>query len=293
MPMTVPLAAWTEVVPAIHVRQSRAFWMNSVVLLDRGHTVIIDPGVLPSELDDIERVVAEAKPKALTLLFTHSHWDHALGRPWWPEAHTIAHDRFADEIRSTREEIARAAQEIAAKHGETWTRGYEPFRPDEPVSGLRFLKLDPWRLVLRDAPGHSQSQLTVHLPDRRLLISADMLSNIEIPILDGPVAPFRETLQELQLLAENGAIITVVPGHGAIAGGRNMVLERFKRDLEYLGALDKGTRDAITRELTLEATQHQLAGLEYAGKHSAEYPTESMHRDNIRFAYEAHQAGRR
>jgi glyoxylase-like metal-dependent hydrolase (beta-lactamase superfamily II) len=291
--MTTPLADWTEVIAGVHVRQSRAFRMNSVVLVDRAHTVVIDPGVLPTELDDIAHFVAGAAPEQVTLLFTHSHWDHVLGRPWFPDAHTIAHDQFAGEVRKDQEQIAREAQEIAAKYGETWTHGFEAFRPDEAMSGLRFLKLDPWRLVLRDAPGHSHTQLTVHLPDRRLLVSADMLSNIEIPILDGPVAPFRDTLQELQLLAENGAILTVVPGHGAVAGGRNMVLERFKRDLEYLGALDKGVRDALQKGLSLEGTRQQLASLEYAGKHSTEYPTEPLHLDNIRFAYEAHQAGRR
>ena len=76
--------AWTRLEGHAHVRQSVAFQMNSVVLLDPDHTVIVDPGVLPSEIDDIAREVGSASPGEITLCFTHAHWDHVLGRSWWP-----------------------------------------------------------------------------------------------------------------------------------------------------------------------------------------------------------------
>jgi hypothetical protein len=54
--------SWTELEDGIRVRHSAAFQMTSSVLLDSEHTVVIDPGVLPSELDDLARVVAAAGP---------------------------------------------------------------------------------------------------------------------------------------------------------------------------------------------------------------------------------------
>ena len=60
--------------------------MNSVVLEHRDHSVLVDPGVLPSELDDLARALASVAPQSLTLIFTHGDWDHVLGRPWWPGA---------------------------------------------------------------------------------------------------------------------------------------------------------------------------------------------------------------
>jgi hydroxyacylglutathione hydrolase len=280
-------AAWTDLGDGIHVRQSRAFAMNSVLLLDSEHTVLVDPGVLPSELDEIARAAREPEPLALTVFFTHAHWDHVLGRPWWPKAGTLAHDRFAEELRRDREAILREAEGLALKHGERWDRGFAPFKPDLAVSGLRFMRLDPWRLVLRDAPGHSASQLTCHLTDLGLLIAADMLSDIEPPILDGPCAPYRETLEALRVLAEHGAIETVVPGHGGVALGRDQVLARFRTDLDYLAALERGVRDAVGRGETLEAAQERLAAMDYTGRRSATYPTETFHRENIRFAYQS------
>jgi glyoxylase-like metal-dependent hydrolase (beta-lactamase superfamily II) len=285
--MSAAGAAWSELGDGIHVRQSRAFAMNSVVLLDPEHTVIVDPGVLPSELDDIARMVRGAEPLDVTLFFTHAHWDHVLGRPWWPKAKTLAHDRFADEVRAERAAIAREAEGLAARHGERWERGFAPFTPATAVSGLRFMRLDPWRLVMRDAPGHSASQLTCHLTDHGLLIAADMLSDIEPPILDGPCAPYRETLEALRVLAEHGAIETLIPGHGAIAAGRDAVLERFRTDLDYLAALERGAREAVERGQTLEVAREALAGMDYTGRRSATYPTEAFHRENIRFAFQS------
>ena len=85
---------WTDLAPDLRVRQSRAYRMNSVLLLHRDHAVLVDPGVLPSEMDDIARAVDEAGSGRATLVFTHAHWDHVLGRTWWPATATIAHDAF-------------------------------------------------------------------------------------------------------------------------------------------------------------------------------------------------------
>src|SRR5438045_578182 len=164
--------AWTDLPPGIRVRRSQAYAMNSVLLLDSAHAMVIDPGVLPSELDELARTVRAVSPKAVTLFFTHAHWDHVLGRPWFRGARSIAHDAFAAEIRRAAPRILAEAPRLAAAHGEHWERGFEPFAPDLAVSGLHFAKLDPWRLVFRSAPGHSPSQLTVHLPERRVLIAA-------------------------------------------------------------------------------------------------------------------------
>jgi glyoxylase-like metal-dependent hydrolase (beta-lactamase superfamily II) len=282
-----PADAWTDLGDGILVRQSRAFAMNSVLLLAPEQAVVVDPGVLPSELDDLAAVVSAAECEAVTLFFTHAHWDHVLGRPWWPGARTLAHDRCGPEMRAERASILREAEAIAAAHGERWTRGFEPFRIDQAVSGLKFLRLDPWRLVLRDAPGHSASQLTAHLADHGLLIAADMLSDIEPPILDGPPGPYRQTLTALEVLADNGAIETLIPGHGAIARGREAVRARFRTDLGYLDALETGAREAARRGLSLDAAQEMLAAMDYTAKHTAPEWVGPLHKENIRVAFEA------
>lgn len=291
--MTAEVAAWTDLGDGIRIRQSRAYWMNSVLLLDPEHTVIVDPGVLPSELDDLASIVGTAAPEAVTLFFTHAHWDHVLGRSWWPQAQTVAHDRLAAEVKREGQAIAREAESLAATHGERWAHAFAPFRPDLAVSGLRFLPLGSWRLVFRDAPGHSGSQLTCHLTDQRLLIAADMLSDLEPPILEGPVALYRETLEALMPLAEHDAIETLVPGHGAVAHGREAVLARLRRDLAYLQSLEDGVSALLARGQSLDAARETLAAMDYTGRRSATYPTEAFHLENIAFAYRGLTVSRR
>src|SRR5262245_55225618 len=186
---------WTDLGGGVLVRRSVAFQMNSIVLLHAEHAVLVDPGVLSTELDDIAKRVAAARPEKTTLLLTHGHWDHVLGRPWWPSAKVVAHDRFAAVVKRDESRIRSEIEALAREHGESWERGFTAFRPAQSVSGLHVARRGPWTMVLRDALGHSDSQLSVHLPHSRILLAADMLSDIEIPLLDGPVAPYLETLR--------------------------------------------------------------------------------------------------
>ncbi|HET9328536.1 MAG TPA: MBL fold metallo-hydrolase [Candidatus Eisenbacteria bacterium] len=277
-------SAWTRLDGGIHVRQSAAFQMNSVALLHAEQTVLVDPGILASELDDLARVVADTDPAAVMLVFTHAHWDHVIGRPWWPKAQTLAHDHFAAEVKRDAARILDEIRGLAAKHAESWERGFTPFRPDHAVSGLRFLKLGPWRLVIRDAPGHSTSQISIHLPDHGVLIAADMLSDIEPPMLDGPCRPYLETLRGLRPLAEGGAITTLIPGHGSIARGKDAVLARLRGDLDYLEKLESGVIQAMGEGLDLAATRERLRGLGYPTRGANDAGLDE-HLENVDFAY--------
>jgi len=285
--VSAPATAWTVVAENVHVRQSRAFWMNSTVLLDPEHTILIDPGVLPSELDEIGRLVNQAEPETLSIVFTHGHWDHVLGAPWWPQARILAHDRCATVIARDLEKIRRESEKIAAEHGEKWPAPFALPKIDDASSGQRVLKLDPWRLVLRDAYGHSDSQMSVHVPALHLLVAADMLSDLEIPILATAPSVYRATLDTLRVIAEGGAIECVIPGHGSIAIGQDAVLARLRSDLAYLAALEREAARAQREGLDVEATQEKLAAMTYAGKDDATYPMNDVHRKNVKHAWEA------
>ena len=280
------MSEWTDLGGGLLVRQSRLFQMNSVLLLDRRHSVVVDPGVLPSEMDDLARAVRESGAKTVTLVLTHAHWDHVLGRPWFPTARTLAHDRFEAELRRDLEHVRGESVKYAAEHGEKYAQVFEPFAPDEAVSGLRFMKLDPWRLVLRDAAGHSSSQISLHLPERRVLIAADMLSDLEIPGLDGPCATYLATLKTLEPVFEAGAVETLIPGHGSIVRDANAARVRLRQDLDYLGALEHAVSETRGAGLTAEAAIEKLAGMRHAGKPIEGAYNLECQRENVRLTWE-------
>jgi glyoxylase-like metal-dependent hydrolase (beta-lactamase superfamily II) len=266
------------------VRQSRAFWMNSVLLLDPEHAVVVDPGVLPSELEDLVRASRVAEPEGVTLVFTHAHWDHVLGRPWWPAATTFAHDRFAAEVRRDAAKIARKASELAAEHGERWATPFAAFTPDRAASGLHFTKIGAWRVVARDAFSATPRASSACICRTSFVDRGRHALDIEIPILDGPCATYIATLEGLETLARHGAIETVIPGHGAIAHGRDAVLARFATDLVYLRALEHAAREAVAAGGGVEQLRDRLSGMDYTGRRSSVYSTDSFHEANLGFA---------
>ncbi len=284
--MSAPAGAWTDLGGGVRVRQSAAFWMNSTLLLHPEHAVVIDPGVLPAELDDLARAVQESGAADITLVFTHAHWDHVLGRPWWPAARTLAHDRFAAELQRDAAAIRAEAERCAAGHGARFRQPFEPFVPDDAVAGLHFHPLRPWRPVFRDAFGHSGSQISVHLPEQRVLVAADMLSDLEVPILDGPPEVYVRTLEALCPLLDGGALETLVPGHGAVAHGAGAVRERLERDLDYLRTLATRARAARAAGHSEDAAVAALEDMAYVGKGAA-YSMAEYHRANARFAWRA------
>ncbi len=278
------MSAWTDLGGGVRVRRSRAHAMNSVLLLDPAHAVLVDPGVLPSELDDIAAAVRGAE--AVTLVFTHSHWDHVLGRPWWPGAATVAHAGLAAALAREAAAIAADADACTRPLGEPWTRGFAPFVPDVATRGEAQLTRGPWWLVLRDAPGHCDDHVTVHLPERRLLFAGDLLSDLEVPWLDREPAVYRRTIEGIARLVEAGKVETIVPGHGAVAVGAEAARARVRRDLRYLEALEEGVREARAAGLTLEQALARLAAIA-PGDCGSDFPLAEVHRGNVRLAWEA------
>jgi glyoxylase-like metal-dependent hydrolase (beta-lactamase superfamily II) len=281
--MTPP---WTDLGDGVHVRRSRAYEMNSVVLARDGHAVVIDPGVLPSELDDLAAFVAARAPRfeQVALVLTHPHWDHVLGRPWFPAATTVAHAGFADELERDLEYVRRSAKEWVEGAGEAWARPFEPFRPDLVVRGTAALPLGPFDAIAYDAPGHCASQVALFFPAVGVFVAADMLSDLEIPWLDGPPWVYRRTLKELHWVFEQEDVRVLVPGHGPIATGRAAAYRRLLRDLDYLLVLEQRVGAARAKGLSLVATQAECAAMDYLGK-DATYAMNDVHRENVAFTW--------
>src|SRR5262245_25923746 len=104
--------------------------MNSVLLAAQSQALVIDAGVLPSELDDFAAAVAAVAPRFenVALAFTHPHWDHVLALPWFPGATTFAHAGFHDELERDAATIAGDAVKWIGEKGEALPQPFRPFR---------------------------------------------------------------------------------------------------------------------------------------------------------------------
>jgi glyoxylase-like metal-dependent hydrolase (beta-lactamase superfamily II) len=285
------VSAWAEVTAGVRVRTSRCYAMNSLVAESDGHALVVDAGVLPSELDDIAAVVHGIAPRfeRVALAFTHPHWDHVLGAPWFPGATTFAHAGFADQLEhDLAHVIARTAEGLAAK-GEKLPHPFRAFRPRLTARGTTRVELGPFEVVTYDTPGHSGCHLALWLPSPGVLVAGDLLSDIEIPWLDGPPWVYRSSLKSLHWLFEQEDVRVLVPGHGPVAHGRADGYRRLLRDMNYLLQLEERVGAAKKKGLSLDETRAELADMSYLGKDAGndEIAMNDVHAENVGFAYAA------
>ena len=185
------MSPWTDLGGGVRVRQSRVFWMNSALLLDRDARGARGPG---------RAALRAGRPRGRG------------ARRRAARAHPALHPRAlgprarAALVAGGGDRRARGAGGRAAARGGRDPRGRERLRARARRGLERRLRAvpagrrrcaasgrsraGPGGSSLREAPGHCDSQLTVHLPERRLLFAADLLSDLEIPWLDREPAAY-------------------------------------------------------------------------------------------------------
>jgi glyoxylase-like metal-dependent hydrolase (beta-lactamase superfamily II) len=235
----------TPVGPGVWVTTAALDTTTSTVLVDdAGLALVVDPAVTPSEVDALAREVRDRGWRVGAGFATHAHWDHllwsvALGAvPRWTRPAALA------TASASRDEIA---TEAATAGG--WTC---PSRPDllarlggvtEVVPGFPGVRVIGHEA---HAPGHA----ALLVPRARVLIAGDMLSDIEVPLLDAaaahPVGDYRAGLERLAAPIETGAVDVVVPGHGSVADAAE-ARRRLALDRSYLEDLAAGRPSADPR----------------------------------------------
>ncbi len=242
-------AHFTQLTSHLWVTQSALFATNSGVFLSGDEACLIDPGIAPETIEDIARFVMEqgATPRAIVL--THAHWDHVMGPEHFPGVPVIAH---ADYLRVLREHGADLYRQIGVWEAQARIRRPRPFLLPKPTytfdTALTFT-LGDIRLRVFHAPGHALDQCAVYHEEGGTLWAADILSDIEIPLVLSLNA-YEATLAHLATLD----IRALVPGHGAPTTDAGEIQRRLAADRAYLAELRERVTAAVTAERMLAET---------------------------------------
>lgn len=233
----------TEIADGVLVRQSEFCQSNAVVIRGGDGVLLVDPGVDGSELAELADDLADLGEVVAVGFSTHPHWDHllwhakfgAVPRYGTARCATVARERLAD----AREKAARLAPGVPL----------ELLGAITPLpSAERYV---PWagptvRIIEHraHAPGHA----ALLIEGAGVLIAGDMLSDVEIPLLDLRSSdPLGDYLDALRLLDEATSEVTlVVPGHGAVAHDRQ-IHSRVETDRAYVQELQQGCEPADPR----------------------------------------------
>jgi glyoxylase-like metal-dependent hydrolase (beta-lactamase superfamily II) len=239
----------TQVADGVWVRQSAWVWTNSIVVHGEDGLILVDPGIDGSELnqlaDDLERLGIPV----VAGFSTHPHWDHLL----W-------HTRFGDVPRYATSAGANAAGQ-ARERAQAMAAESASDIPLDLIALVTPLPTDggpmPGEIIEHEA--HAVGHAAVLLADRGVLLAADMLSDVLIPLLDArrpdQLAAYETALDRLGEAARD--VDVVVPGHGAVAEGPE-VAARVAADRAYIDALRQGG-DPVDARLDAEwlAGPHQ------------------------------------
>jgi len=253
-----------EVAPGVHVATSVVYATTSTVVVgDGGTCLVVDPGVTADELDGLGRACADRGWRPVAVWSTHGHWDHRLdgpvlrgvprfavprppGRAGSDERARLAAERDADDelARVLSERPGDRAAPIApVPRAAPLARVPEPLRASltGPWAGL---DLAGWRgptILVLTHRAHSPDSSALLVPAAGVLVAGDLLSDVEIPLLDEDAAdPVADHRAALAALASTHAAL-VVPGHGRPGDD---LAARVARDRAYLDALTADVRSA-------------------------------------------------
>jgi glyoxylase-like metal-dependent hydrolase (beta-lactamase superfamily II) len=233
----------TQVADGVLVRESSFCQSNAVVIRGDNGVLLVDPGVDGNDLSELADDLATLGKAVAVGFSSHPHWDHLLWharlgqvpRYGTPQCAAVARARLAD----AREKAARLAADVplellGAVTALPQTPGYVPWAGP----AVRVIEHQA------HAPGHA----ALVIESRGVLIAGDMLSDVEIPLLDlSAEDPYDDYLTALQLLEDATTEVTVaVPGHGSVAR-QAQIGRRIDADRTYVQALQVGRDPADPR----------------------------------------------
>jgi len=268
------------------VQTSRLWNTSSTVITgigpDAKATLVIDPGWFPDEIEDLQRIAAETPPgRATHVLFTHGDYDHVVAWEDFASVELIAHPRAAlRDAAETEKQVA----DLDKRRGIVRPRPYRyPPAIAFPSAVPEFLDLGGEKALFFAAPGHQPDGLFTVLPERRILIAGDYLSDEEFPFIYDSLNSYRATLLLARDLCRRYGIEKEVPGHGQVATTPDEIEYRIATDLDYLDRLEAGVNAAKADGLSCEEAIERLASVTFRSE-----PITGLinaHIDNVRKLY--------
>ena len=189
-------------------------------------TLVVDTAACALAAATIHGYASAARPgNRLLVINTEKHFDHIGGNGYFRErgAEILGHPacvRTEEEFRAEIAEFNAAIADPARRargEAEVFYKGTSLAAPNRVITEDTTLDLGGLEVQVLMTPGHTPSNLAVHVPSDGVVYSGDCLVNGYLPNLACGAAPeWRQWLDSLARI-ERLAPEAVVPGHGPVA----------------------------------------------------------------------------
>jgi len=229
------------VTPHLWTAKCRGYAMNTGILHDAGHAALIDPALLPDEVEDIAAFCEALQLKVETVVITHHHWDHLLGAARFRGAYVVAHQAYIAQTALDLEQTRRSIRRCYEAEGVAPAVPFDPPMPDQTVDHIIGLTIGGVHVRLFHTPGHARDHLSVYDPDAACLWAGDLLSDLEIPFVSDRLDAFERTLGMFAAME----VHLLVPGHGNVTRDPAEIRRRIEADRSYLSELRTGVEAVV------------------------------------------------
>ena len=211
------------------LQEDRGLGYSNSGLINRGGGLVVDTfWDLPHTRQLIEQYARVWRKPAQRVLNTHHNGDHCWGNQLFAGAEIIGHRLCAASFGKERPEAMQAVKTQAATGNNPALAGFARALEAYDFSGIELtppttliderLTLDLGGVradLLYVGPAHTAGDVIVHLPERRVVFTGDILFRLCTPIgWEGTFANWLAALDRIVALDPE----VIVPGHGPLCG---------------------------------------------------------------------------
>ncbi len=248
-----------ELTPNVFV-ETKYYPTVSFVVTSEG-VVAIDSPMNPPEAAEWRKII-ESKGELRYLINTEFHTDHILGNAFLPGTIITSEynrDHFLDSARST-ENVRKMLRQRSPESADV-AGTYELRWPDITFRERMSLRVGGTTFLLIRSPGHTPGQAIVHVPEERVVMTADNIVHGAPPFFHAAdVWGWFDSLGMLESLD----VDWYIPGHGTPC--RKDWIPRFR---EMIYGIIEEVLKAKEGGLSREETQDRIS---YIDRPGFEYP---------------------
>ncbi|MDQ0270830.1 MBL fold metallo-hydrolase [Cytobacillus purgationiresistens] len=240
----------------IAVFQSALYKVLSTVIETNDAIIVIDPAMLPNEMDEIRKEVDEKQGnKRLVLIFTHGDFDHIIGYQTFLGATVIG--SIGMENHPFKEKKVQLINEFDKDYYIDRECPIEYPKLDIVIhTDGQKVQFDSTTLTFYLAPGHTSDGLFIVIKSLGVWVTGDYLSDFELPFINDSAVSYQQTLEKSKEIVEANKIQLLIPGHGKPAYTQSEMKRRIQMADEYLTSLIQAVKNEDEHEIDRLGEMH-------------------------------------